>query len=158
VTLFSEHPGRYYYCTLVTTGEAHPPIVSAWSKEALAASAAQERDLDPQRTLKWSYADSPYCGYGSEYFETVNGLFAKRPRLSPVLSKAEWSAEYQVRLDAMEAAMERLDSEGIFGVGTSRLGTVVLVEVAPPDRSNTERALRLNPPEALTEWLEEAAE
>ena len=33
--LFREHPGRYYYCSLVTTGEAHPPYLSAWSHEAL---------------------------------------------------------------------------------------------------------------------------
>lgn len=156
--LFSEHPGHYYYCTLVTTGEAHPPIVSAWSREALASAVEQGNDPEALSALKWSYADSPFCGYGSEYFEPVNALFAQRPRLTPQLSRDEWSAEYQLRVDAMEAALSRLDAEGVFGKGASRSGTVILVEVAPPDRSNTDRALRLNPPEALREWLEEAAE
>tara|TARA_R100000988_G_scaffold7577_1_gene4444 strand:- start:373 stop:525 length:153 start_codon:yes stop_codon:yes gene_type:complete len=31
-------------------------------------------------------------------------------------------------------------------------------EVMPPDPTNTERARRLNPPAALTRWLEEVAE
>ena len=54
--------------------------------------------------------------------------------------------------------MARLDSEGIFSIGDRRLELYVLVEVAPPDQTNTERALRLDPPEALREWLVEAAE
>jgi HD-like signal output (HDOD) protein len=58
----------------------------------------------------------------------------------------------------MESAVGRLDSEGTFGTGLERLGIVVLVEVMPPDHTNTERALRLNPREALTEWLNDAAE
>lgn len=48
--------------------------------------------------------------------------------------------------------------EGIFGSGGRRKSMVVLVEIMPPDYTNTERALRLNSREALKEWLEEAAE
>jgi hypothetical protein len=35
---------------------------------------------------------------------------------------------------------------------------MINVEVMPPDSSNTVRAIRLNPPEAVKEWLKEAAE
>ena len=40
----------------------------------------------------------------------------------------------------------------------NRLGIVINVEVMPPDYTNTERALRLNPRQALDAWLAEAAE
>lgn len=157
--LFREHPEHFYYCALVTTGEAHAPIVSAWSVEALEAIVRQEPDPDrARRELKWSYADSPYCGYGAEFFEPVIELFGERPRLTAQSTDQEWMAEYEARLEAMERAMSRLDSEGLFGTGAERLRMTVLVEVAPPDRTNTERALRLNPREALAEWLSEAGE
>ena len=35
---------------------------------------------------------------------------------------------------------------------------MINVEVVPPDHTNTERAIRLNPPEAITQWLADAAE
>ena len=54
--------------------------------------------------------------------------------------------------------MTRLDRAGVFGTGPKRAGIVVNVECMPPDRTNVERALRLNPPEALEVWLREAAE
>ncbi len=41
----------------------------------------------------------------------------------------------------------------------SGLPSVVLaVEVMPPDFTNTERVLRMNPPDAVRVWLREAAE
>ena len=33
--LFAEHPGRYYYLSLITTGEALAPVLAAWSEEGL---------------------------------------------------------------------------------------------------------------------------
>ncbi|MGC9497430.1 DUF4303 domain-containing protein [Streptomyces sp. WG7] len=53
--------------------------------------------------------------------------------------------------------MARLDAEGLFVTGRERHSVVVNVEVVPPDTGDDERALRLNPPEALGDWLEEAA-
>jgi hypothetical protein len=48
--------------------------------------------------------------------------------------------------------------EKSFGEGEKRRSTVISVEVMPPDYTNTERALRLNPRGALlTEWLATAA-
>jgi Domain of unknown function (DUF4303) len=58
----------------------------------------------------------------------------------------------------MEQAMAVLDREGFFGKGDARSAVVINAEVMPPDYGNTERGLRLNPKEALTEWLGEIAE
>lgn len=45
--------------------------------------------------------------------------------------------------------MHRLDSSGLFGHGEKRLAMIINAEFMPPDYTNTQRALRLNPPEAL---------
>jgi hypothetical protein len=157
--LFREHPGRYYYCSLVTTGEAHPPYLSAWSHEAL--DKAAQNDPDPpsaRMLLEWSATDSPFCCYGDGFFEPVRALFAKRPRIDPMLRDDQWDAEWRFRVDAMSAALAQLDKDGIFGRGEARTRIVVNVEVLPPDRTNTDRAVRLNPTEAIKESLAEAAE
>ena len=153
--LFNKHPGNFYYFALITTGEAHPPFISAWSKETLKNAATTEEE---RNELKWSYADSPYCCYGEEYFFEVKELFSKRPEMSSDLSEDEWNAGYNVRLNAMEAAIANLDEEGIFGKGEIRNNIVINVEVMPPDSTNTERAKRLNPLKAIETWLFQAAE
>jgi hypothetical protein len=156
--LFREHPGHYYYVSVITTGEAHAPMLTAWSKEALEEAVAEGADAEEARLeLRWSYADSPYCGFGDAYFGRVRELFALRPRMDPEDDVA-WSNEFNLRLRAMEAAVAVLDSEGLYGRGTSRLGIVVGVEVMPPDGTNLARMRRLNPPAALGDWLAEAAE
>ncbi|MCM1179100.1 MAG: DUF4303 domain-containing protein [Clostridium sp.] len=54
---------------------------------------------------------------------------------------------------------KRLDSSGIFGTGKEREGVVINVELAPPDGSEYNRALRLNPSSALlSEYLETCEE
>ena len=116
-------------------------------------------DPDTEREyLKWSYADSPFCCSGDEYFDLVKVFFAKRPQMSYQMTKEEWAAEYKLRLSAMEKAVTQLDSEGLFGRGEDREAIYVNVEVMPPEYTNTERAHRLNPPEAIAVWLQEAAE
>jgi hypothetical protein len=142
--LVQEFPENFYYFALITTGEAHAPFVAAWSYEALA-----KFDKD----LKWSYADSPYCLHKEELFDEVKSLFALRP-----FCAEENCDEYQFRISAMELALQKLDQENIFGKGEKRKKILINVEVVPPDVSNTERARRLNPPEALVDWLNEAAE
>ncbi|GIH09261.1 hypothetical protein Rhe02_73280 [Rhizocola hellebori] len=153
--LFRDYPDHHFYWySLTTTGEAHAPCPSAWSTQALAEAARTDEDW---LMLKWSYADSPFYFYGGQHFAAVDRLFQARPQID-ACSEEAWACEYELRLRAMEAAMARLDHEGLFGVGQERLRIVITVEVAPPDHTNTERAMRLNPPEALTEWLAEAAE
>ena len=152
------HPEHFYYSALVTTGEALPPVVSAWSEEALerAVSGAKDKE-DAKWGLKWSYAESPYLAFGEEFFEEVNRLWLSRPALWQ-LTDGERAAEFALRLDATESAIKELDEAGLFGLGEARNSIYVNVEVMPPDHSNVERARRLNPPAALKVWLVEAAE
>jgi hypothetical protein len=155
--LFAEHPESFYYLSLITTGEAHAPFLTAWSEEALDEE-AKRQGLPSTDLLKWSYADSPYTCYGEEFFGEVNRLFDERPSMDHTRTEEEWSTEFDLRLTAMEAAMKRLDEQGLFGRGPNRDQLVINVEVMPPDRTNTQRAIRLNPKGALVEWLKEAAE
>jgi hypothetical protein len=181
--LFREHPEHFYYCSLLTSGEATPPFLSAWSEEALDRESAKEPEMphwavrrgakwwasarlatkDVRReALRWSWADSPYCGYGEEYFGDVQRLFAERPPMeccSPVTQWPfnQWIEEGNLRLGCMESAMKRLDDKGLFGEGERRRSIVINVEFMDSDYTNTYRALRLNPRGALTEWLAVAA-
>ena len=155
--LFNEHKEKFYYCSLITTGEGLCPIISVWSQEALARTAKQEKDVEKAKYyLKWSYAETPYFAYGEEYFEDVNNVFLERMR--KLRTEEERDNEIQLRINSMEKVMHNLDMDGMFGQGKERLGIVINAEVMPPDFTNTERVLRLNPREALDEWLEEIAE
>ena len=151
---------HFYYCTLVTTEEGFAPVVSAWSREALARE-AQENTDDPTfaEEVKWSYADSPYCEFGYEtYFDEVERLFDERPSADK-LSDKKWDDELELRLAAMTEAMARLDREGLFARNQPRREVVVCAELMPPDASNAERIRKLNPPsEAVEDYLREAAE
>src|SRR5215813_3776386 len=76
--LFDEHPEHFYYCSLMTTGEASAPVLTAWSEEALDRAVA-ELGLEEREVLRWSFADSPYFCYGEEHFNEVQRLFGERP-------------------------------------------------------------------------------
>ena len=79
--LFEEHKEKFYYCSLITTGEGLCPIISAWSYEALERVANEEEDVEEAKFyLKWSYDETPYFAYGEEYFEDVNKVFLDRMR------------------------------------------------------------------------------
>ena len=155
--LFEEHHEKFYYCSLITTGEALCPVISAWSYEALESVANEEDDVEEAKYyLKWSYAETPYFAYGQEYFEDVNRVFIER--MNRINSEDDMEREVQIRINSMEKAMQNLDADGMFGKGEERLGIVINAEFMPPDYTNTERAIRLNPAAALVEWLEEIAE
>ncbi len=147
---------HYYYITLTTDGGAHTPCISAWSYEALDRSSDNEEEREE---LKWSYADSPYCCWKQEEFGKVKALLSDRKNIWDLEPEA-FETEYNLRFEAMEAAIKRLDKEGMFAVNQKRNDVVVLVEVMPPDYTNTERAYRMNHvnSEIFSEWLEEAAE
>lgn len=143
----------YYYCVLVTTGEALPPFISAWSAEALEIFAQQTSKVDADLS-KWFYVDSPYFDFGEENFEIVKELFyAREDDL-----KNDFFKEIDFRVEAMVLAMELLDKKGIFSLNQPRNKVYINVEVVPPDSSNTIRALRLNKKEDILGWLNEAAE
>ncbi len=155
--LFEEHIEKFYYCSLITTGEGLCPIISAWSYEALERAANEEDNIEEAKFyLKWSYDQTPYFAYGEEYFEDVNRVFLER--MEGLTTEKERDREVQLRINSMEKAMHNLDINGMFGNEEERLGIVINAEFMPPDFTNTERALRLNPREALNEWLEEIAE
>ena len=147
---------HYYYITLTTDSGANTPCISAWSYEALHRSSNDEEE---QEEIKWSYADSPYCCWKQEEFEKVKVLLLSRENIWALDSEA-FDTEYNLRFEAMEAAMKRLDQEGMFDVNQKRDDVIVLVEVMPPDYTNTERAYRMNSEKSVifSEWLEEAAE
>ena len=153
--LFEDHKENFYYCSLITCGEAARPVLSAWSWEAL--DRLSENDED-KLDLKWSYADSPYCMFGEEFLSELDDIFQERPRVEDIDDDDEYDKEISIRINSMEKALSNLDKKGLFGVGEDRKKIVINVEFMPPDYSNTERAIRLNPEDALVSWLEEAAE
>ena len=155
--LFKEHNERFYYCSLITTGEGLCPIISAWSKEALERVANESDNVEEAKYyLKWSYSETPYFAYGEEFFREVKSVFIER--MNNLNTVEERQREVQLRINSMEKVMHNLDVKGIFGRGIQRLNIVINAEFMPPDHTNTERAIRLNPQEALNEWLEEIAE
>ncbi|MGE7944326.1 DUF4303 domain-containing protein [Lysinibacillus xylanilyticus] len=145
----------YYYCALVTTGEAVAPVISAWSWEALE-NVAKKYSKEDAELIKWSYADSPYWNFGCENFETVRKLFNER--LLDNTDENKWFKEIDFRLEAMVLAMEKIDKKEMFSLNQPRSKVYVNVEVMPLDETNTIRALRLNKRENILDWLNEAAE
>lgn len=137
---------KFYYITLCTHGLANSVTVSAWSVEALA-------KVEPE--LKWSYADSPYCSWKQEFLEKACGLLQNK-NMSEIEDE-EFFQEYEMRLEAMEQAMLRLDQQGLFEMNQPRNEVMVLAEVMPPDESNLERAYRMNDKDTkiFYEWLKE---
>lgn len=156
--LFKEHEEFFYYCTLVTTGEGNCPYISAWSWQALKNFKDQEHIPDGEIIdYKWSYADSPYCAYGWEYFKEVEEyVIANKPK--NIDDAEDWFSWENALLDTMETVMSTLDEQGVFGMGARRKSMLVNAEVSPADYTNTMRALRLNNKEDIRIWLREAAE
>ncbi|GHS90175.1 hypothetical protein FACS189487_11540 [Campylobacterota bacterium] len=114
----------YYYCVLLTTGEAHAPYISAWSWEALARESEKQSNL-----LKYSYADSPYCLYGyDDYFSRVVEMFDERPAMDFNDEKG-WDIEFNFRYNAMISALKRLDDEGLFSLNQARDKLLLNVEI-----------------------------
>lgn len=156
--LFKEHDEFYYYCTLVTTGDGNCPYISAWSWQALKKFLEQE-EISKEEIIdyKWSYADSPYCAYGKEYFKEVEEyVLANKPK--NIDDEEDWHIWEDALIVTMETVMSTLDEQGIFGLGAKRKSMLVNAEIMPPDYSNTQRALRLNNREDIRIWLKEAAQ
>lgn len=155
--LFDNHPNEdFYYISLITSGEAHSPILSAWSYQELYK--LSNNDKEEARLIKWSYADSPYTMYKNDYFHNVEQIFESRD--IEYLHKKDLNNEFDFRINAMVTAMQQADANGIFGSGESRLNLLINVEVMPPDETNVIRAKELNPKNSkiLPIWIEEAGE
>jgi len=156
--LFAEYPDHHFYrISMMVTDETYPPFLMPVSDQIL----AQLRAGSPTGEYdKWDYSLTPLFPYGhEEHYAEVRRLLELRPDLQEIEDDAEWEAEFEARMAAVEASMARLDEGGLFGVGDRRDGVLVLVEMMPPQPVDTQRALRLNPPsELFQEWLRDAAE
>lgn len=153
-SLKETHPEQFYYYAFVFDEGMHP-YISAWSYEALERSIIENKITDEEKDWwKWDYSDSPYAVYGyDEFFNEVHQLLDQR---ADGLSVDElYDIEWSVRIASMEEALKRLDRSGSFGIREGRKSVVINVETAPPDGSEYNRALRLNPSSALlAEYLE----
>ncbi len=147
-SLFKEHNEHFYYCTLVMI-EVGTPCISALSYEVLEKLAAASDDYDNAYSqLKWSYADSPYCGFGyDEYFGDAAKMFEQ---CFDNINCDE--NEISRWLDSMEEVMRILDGKGLFGMGKERSRVFINAEIMPPEASNFDRAKRLNPFDVYNEW------
>ena len=104
--------------------------------------------------LKWSYADSPYCGYGyEEYFTELEQVF--NGQMDAIDNDDEYDAAIEDWMDMMERVMKQLDEEKLFGEGAAREAMIINAEYMPPEDSNAERAERLNAKAAYQEWYAE---
>ena len=150
-----ENGEHYYYCVLLTTGEVLPPCIAAWSEEALERFVKEESIPEEEIPYyKYSFADSPYYAFGyEEYFRQVKQLFEERDSLMDYNNEEQWNEEYDLRLAAMVYAMKKLDEMGIFALNQPRGQVYINVELMPPDDTDIERALSLNNPDNIEEWL-----
>lgn len=156
-----ENGEQYYYCALVTTWEGHAPFISAWSWEALERETQKHKECpDYVKSIKWSYADSPYCDFHGNNFELVKTIFNQLPNIHQMTEIEHEKELIQFRFRAMEHALKLLDAEGLFEKNQPRDNIGIFVEPNPPDHLITEIALRLNnsKSEIIKQWLEEAAE
>lgn len=143
-TLQQAHGSDFCQYCLCTTGEALRPYLSA-TKPGME---------------WWDLFDSPYALWGEEYMSKLHDVFDAR--CNPRSLDADCDAycdECDTRYCSMEEALKQLDEEGLFGTGEERKKTLIAVVVVPPDATNTERMIRLNPPSELLErWLDECDE
>ncbi|MDR1911454.1 MAG: DUF4303 domain-containing protein [Helicobacteraceae bacterium] len=150
----------YYYCVLLTTGDACPPYISAWSQEALFKEgkkrSSQKSSIKEQMNLlKYSFADSPYCLYGyDEYFNTVAKMFNDRPTMD-FNDEEEWNKEFDFRYSAMVIAMKKLDDEGLFSLNQPRSNVLVNVEVIDESEAMLAESAKLfnNGEAALNDYI-----
>lgn len=152
-SLKETHKEQFYYYAFVFDAGMHP-YISAWSYEALEKSIIENKITEEEKNwLKWFYPDSPYVVYGyDEFFNEVSELLDKR---ASGLSLDElYDIEWDIRVASTEETLKRLDQSGLFGSGEERKNIVINVEIASPDGSEYNRALRLNPSSTLlTEYL-----
>ena len=153
--LFDSHDENFYYCTLVMQ-ECSTPYVSAWSFEALC-SYIRSRGIDINDKscfldYKWSYADSPYCGYKYDiYFVKVERLFNEIEHYS----ESDYYKCINVWIKMMEKVMGTLDENDLFGRKKYNMKTFINAEVMPFEDSNYYRAQRLNPRSIFQEWIDD---
>lgn len=152
-SLFKEYNEKFYYCTLILS-EGATPFISAFSEEALKEAVKKNDDKYSAEELKWSYADSPYCGYGfEEYFQALDKVFYER--IDNISSDEEYEKEIDYWLSLMEKVMKTLDNEKLFSEGKYRRDMIINAEIMPPSETNAKRASRLNTKAAYQKWYKD---
>mgnify|MGYP001046815175 FL=1 len=154
-SLINAHGEEHFYYFALLIDECLRPYVSAWSYEALE-KFYKENEVDDEEKdwYKWSGVESPYEAYGwDEYFAGYTHLLYEREQAAD--DEDTFCRECELRMDAAEEAMRRLDAKGIFGTGGAREGVVITVECVPPERPNYDRVARLNKTGLIEEFLEE---
>ncbi|MBQ3565919.1 MAG: DUF4303 domain-containing protein [Oscillospiraceae bacterium] len=162
-SLFKQHNENFYYCALIMM-EVSTPCIAAISEESLQHvlddNCADENEKNESiAEYKWSYADSPYCGYGfNEYFREVENLFN-----DDVWDENIEDDEYESRvsdwLKIMTEVMNDLDEKGVFNFCKDRSKLFINAELQPPeDTTNLENARKLNNNEMFSEWFEDNKE
>ena len=143
---------HFYYCSLMMLEDA-TPCISACSEEALAETVKNSNGRYTADDLRWSYADSPYFGYGfQEYFKSLDAFYCEHMNR---ISDDEYDAAIEMWLSLMERVMKTLDEEGMFGTSDNRKKIFINAEYMPPDVSNVERGRRLNPLDIFERWYKE---
>lgn len=152
--LREKHRERFYYYVFVIDSP-QCPYISACSYESYERSLVRDEVAEEDKAWwKWDHSDSEYCVYGyDEFFGEAAKLLAERAK--GMDDDELYGDEWETRLDSMEEALRRLDSEGFFGTEDERKGVVINAECAPPSCLERQRALRLNPgSELLEEYLQ----
>jgi hypothetical protein len=152
-SLFESHHEDFYYCALIVQRNSRTyPIISAWSRESLqSACAGSDAEVNCYVDKRWSYADSPYCGYRRELFDKTRRLLLNVGNKDEDEGSrhAQWTAHYQMA----QNVMCRLDASGLFGGTLNRERMVISVEQAGCGMT-VDVARHLNPEKAISEWLE----
>ena len=159
--LFSQHNEHFYYCALIMM-ETATPCIAAISEESL------ERVLnnyysdelarnENREYYKWSYADSPYIGYGYEdYFKEVEELF-KNYVWKYYTDETEFIKRANEWLEIMAEVMLELDRKGVFNTNVDRSKLFINAETQPPEDNsiNILNARKLNNESLFTYWYED---
>ena len=158
--LFSQHPDHYFYCALMML-EAAPHCIAAISEESVEAvldaqcSDAQEK-AEERAFYRWSYADSPYFGFGYEaFFGEVDALF-NQDVWDERIGEAECEQRVRDWLRIMRDVMRQLEQNGMFRAVASQDGLFINAELQPPeDAANLENARVLNDEAVFAKWYAE---
>ena len=159
-SLFSQHHEHFYYCALIMM-EIATPCIGAISEESLEQvlndNYSDRKDRNEIRTaIKWSYADSPYIGFGfEEYFQEVDKLF-NNDIWSEKLACEEYEQRVNDWISIMVDVMRELDKKGVFSSNVDRSNLFINAELQPPDSStNLDNARALNDDAIFSKWFED---
>ena len=136
---------------------AEPPPVSHWNGRVRLIPTPPWSHCQADRGINPASATSGSLNFNADrvfFTHTLlrRALFQLRPIMTEKMTDEEWNNELNLRLTAMELALNELDKENIFERQNNRKNMVINVEVMPPNYENTERALRLKKKEILKDF------